>query len=181
MTALITGNVYVVRTTLARAPKHKPEQASKDKIVLCISANDKFFFWFNTSQAHHGIGQLPVQPTQAPGLVHDCFLDLSRLTTFPPAELANAKDCGTASRELLIKVISTLNEGIRTLTQRQINSAVSSLFACIKPICVQLPEDTGELSSERRSYGEIPGGGAAARGRRFESTFAVSPGKYSRR
>ena len=130
---------------------------------------------------YHGVGQLPVQPTQAPGLTHDCFLDLSRLTTFPPAELANAKDCGTASRELLIKVISTLNEGIRTLTQRQINSAVSSLFACIKPICVQLPEDTGELSSERRSYGEIPGGGAAARGRRFESTFAVSPGKYSRR
>ena len=131
MTEFVAGNVYVIRTTLARAPKHTPEQTSKDKIVLCVCAGDKLFFWFNTNQAHHGVGQLSVKREHAPGLTYDCFLDLSRLTTFPPAELANAKDRGPASRELIENAVSALSGGVRTLTGRQISLAISSLSACI--------------------------------------------------
>jgi hypothetical protein len=131
-----------------KSVRHCRAAGIKEKIVLCVCAGDDYgnmlFFWFNTDRARHGIGQLPVQPTQAPGLTHDCFLDLSRVTTFPPAELKNAEDRGTASRELLFEVINALSQGIRTLTQRQTNSVVSSLFACIETVCVQLPEDTGE-------------------------------------
>jgi hypothetical protein len=77
------GHVYVVFTTLTKPPK--------DKIVLCICDEKNLFVWFNTKAQRHGAGQLKCAAGDHTALTRDCYLDLSRVTTFQPHEIANAK------------------------------------------------------------------------------------------
>lgn len=111
MASLEVGHVYVVWTALARS-------GPKNKITLCVSADESLFLWFNTNSAHHGIGQLSCSPSDHQALDHDCYLDLSRLTFFSPGELATARDRGVISNDLCDRVLEMLRHGIETLPPR---------------------------------------------------------------
>jgi hypothetical protein len=87
MASVECGHVCVVFTTLTR-----PQP--KEKIVLCICEQDNLFVWFNTDAQQHGAGQLKCVRDDHPALTHDCYLDLSRVTTFLPREISNAKPRG---------------------------------------------------------------------------------------
>jgi hypothetical protein len=103
------GHVYVVFTTLT-----KPEP--KEKIVLCVCEVNNLFVWFNTEAQRHGCGQLKCTLGDHPAaLTRDCYLDLSRVTTFRPTEIANAKPRGPISDDLKKKVCSVVEAGIPTL------------------------------------------------------------------
>lgn len=77
------GDVLVVYTALSRPPK--------DKIVICVGDNPPLFFWINSDPRYHGIGQMPLSAADHPALTHDCYLDCSRVTTFPAHELRAAQ------------------------------------------------------------------------------------------
>jgi hypothetical protein len=111
MVSVECGHVYVVLTTLT-----KPEP--KEKIVLCICEEEKLFVWFNAEPQRHGAGQLKCAGGDHSALTHDCYLDLSRATTFLPHEIANAKPRGPASDELKKKVCEMVEAGVPTLAPR---------------------------------------------------------------
>jgi hypothetical protein len=102
------GHVYVVRTTLSKPPK--------DKIVLCVCDQQNLFFWFNTKPSPRGVGQLLCEPTDHNALTHQCYLDLSRVTTLLPLEINAAQDRGTITKTFADKAIEALNAGVKTLT-----------------------------------------------------------------
>jgi hypothetical protein len=114
------GHIYVIDTSLA-----KPQ---KEKITLCICAADNLFFWINTKAARHGDGQMPLGKDDHYYLTHDCFLDCSRVTTFPPSELANAKHIGEISKEFASRIVDFLKVNPpRVLSKRYIDLAISKL------------------------------------------------------
>src|SRR5215204_6290761 len=118
---MIVGHVYVVRTTLTRPPKNK--------IVVCVSAEENLFFWFNTEARRHGIGQLLIAAHSHRALSRDCYLDLSRVTTFLPVELQIAEDRGPISQHLAFEIISAIKARIRTLAPRHAALAINNLSA----------------------------------------------------
>lgn len=120
MASLEIGHVYVVKTTLTKPPK--------EKIVICICNVDNLFFWFNTKSQHHGIGQLPCCADDHSALSHDCFLDISRVTTFLPAEIEAAQDRGALSAEFKQKVQTLLSDGIATLAPKFLDLAKRNLL-----------------------------------------------------
>jgi hypothetical protein len=105
------GRVYIIFTTLTRP---KP----KEKIVLCVCENEELFVWFNTHAQPHGVGQLQCTRSDHPALTHDCYLDLSRVTTFRAAEIANAQPRAPIPDELKKKICSMVRAGIPTLAPR---------------------------------------------------------------
>ncbi len=114
------GHIYVIDTVLARPPK--------EKITLCICAKDNLFFWINTKPAYHGDGQFPLTKNDHHYLTHDCFLDCSRATTFPPNELNSAKHIGLISSELAGRIIAFLeNTPPKTLAKRYADLAIANL------------------------------------------------------
>lgn len=114
------GHIYVIDTSLARPPK--------EKITLCICAADGFFFWINTKPAMHGHGQFQLTKADHHYLTHDCYLDCSRATTFPPSELADAKHIGPISSELAGRIVTFLKDDPpKVLPQRYIDLAIGNL------------------------------------------------------
>lgn len=78
------GSVYVLYTALSKPPKNK--------IVLCVGNDPPLFFWINTLPRFHGIGQMQLAGADHSALTHDCYLDCSRVTTFPTHELRDAEE-----------------------------------------------------------------------------------------
>jgi hypothetical protein len=62
---------------------------------------------------------LQCRAKEHPALSHDCFLDLSRLTTFQHREIDTAQTRGPLSNEVRARIIDTLAEGVPTLTPMQ--------------------------------------------------------------
>jgi hypothetical protein len=96
------GGVYVVYTALSRPPK--------DKIVICVGDGPPLFFWINTEPRFHGIGQMPLAATDHSALTRDCFLDCSRVTTFPVYELRAAQQRDPVSTTLADAIADFLDE-----------------------------------------------------------------------
>ena len=114
------GEVYVVFTTLARPPK--------DKITLCVCTAQNLFVWINTLPNRSGIGQFPLGPSDHSALSHDCFLDLSRMTTFSAAELASARGRGPISRALAARILAFVaSDPPKTLPPRQLRILIENL------------------------------------------------------
>jgi hypothetical protein len=117
---VIVGHVYVVHTALARPPK--------DKITICICATDNLFFWVNTKAQKHGIGQITLDAKDHSALAHGCFLDCSRVTTFPEHELGAAKDRGAISADLARHIVGELEKAPpKTLPPRFLRLAIDNL------------------------------------------------------
>lgn len=121
---MIVGHVYVVRTTLSRPPK--------DKITVCICAAEDLFFWVNTLARPHGVGQFALTATDHTALAHNCYLDCSRVTTFPAAELSNAQHRGPISVDLAQRIIQFLTDTPpKTLTPKHLKLAIENLSALL--------------------------------------------------
>lgn len=117
---MILGSVYIVNTALARP--------AKDKITLCICAADNFFFWINTKPQVHGVGQFQLTAADHNALTHDCYLDCSRLTTFPGHELKIAKDRGVISSQLAKAIVEFLaHNPPKTLPPAHVKLAIENL------------------------------------------------------
>jgi hypothetical protein len=97
MPSFDVGAIYRVRTVLVTPPK--------DKIVLYVG--NEFFLWFNTV-AKQQTGQLCVQPGECPEIIHECYLNCSRVTLFPEAERAAARHCGVADIKFLTRVVEEI-------------------------------------------------------------------------
>jgi hypothetical protein len=121
MASVEVGRVYVIHTTLT-----KP--VPKEKIVICICAKDNLFVWFNTAAQRHGVGQLKCAAGDHPALSHDCYLDLSRVTTFRSDEIANAKPRDLISDKLKARICEAVKAGIATLAPR-FTSLISDNFS----------------------------------------------------
>jgi hypothetical protein len=114
------GQLCVVRTTLSRPPK--------DKLTICICANENLFFWINTQPRAHGEGQLALAASDHHALSHDCYLDCSRVTTFPPLELKAAEMRDIISAELAGRVVQFLEQTPpKTLAPRYRKLAIDNL------------------------------------------------------
>ncbi len=115
------GEIFRVHTTLANPPKQK--------IVLYVGrlGGIDLFLWFNTDARRNRPAQMQVAPGQAPGILRECFLDCSRLTTFPNRELADAVPCGRAPRAFLLRVAQEVEARALTLTNAQRKAIAASL------------------------------------------------------
>ncbi len=120
------GQLCVVRTTLSRPPK--------DKLTICICANENLFFWINTEPRAHGEGQLALAASDHPALSRECYLDCSRVTTFPPLELKAAEIRDVISAELAGRIVQFLEDAPpKTLASRYRKLAVENLsILCAK-------------------------------------------------
>lgn len=120
---MIVGRVYVVHTSLTRP-------LPKDKITVCICAAENLFFWINTKPAAHGHGQLPLAASDHSALSHECYLDCSRVTTFPPNEIAAAQERDAISQELAQRIVAFLRDTPpKTLPGRHLQIALENLGA----------------------------------------------------
>lgn len=107
----------------------------KNKITLGICAADNLFFWINTKPNFSNVGQLPLVPDDHPqALTHPCFLDCSRVTTFPLRELQRAHDRGPITKKLAARIVDFLNQAPpRTLAARHLRLATENLEALLGP------------------------------------------------
>jgi hypothetical protein len=116
------GQVCVVKTSLSRPPK--------EKLTLCICADENLFFWLNTDARTHGIGQFALAASDHPALSHDCYLDCSRMTTFPPLELRAAAKRDVISVDLAGRIVAFLQDTPpKTLAPRYLKLAIENLSA----------------------------------------------------
>lgn len=114
------GHIYIIHASIARPPK--------DKIVLCICAQRNLFFWINTNPRTHGVGQFALSEQDHRSLSRDCFLDLSRMTTFLPVDLDAAQPRGPISQQLAEQICSYLEQRPpKTLSAAQVSIAVQAL------------------------------------------------------
>ena len=113
MVSFEVGHVYLIHTALT-----KPEP--KDKLILCICDQANLFLWFNSKPAHHGIGQLPCAKGEHEALWKDCHLDMARVTTFAPHELAIAGPRGPVSETLMSRIRTVANGGVSLLAPRHL-------------------------------------------------------------
>lgn len=125
---MIAGHVYVVHTALTRP-------LPKDKITRCVCAADDLFFWINTAPRSHGIGQLDLSPSDHPrALTRPCFLDCSRVTTFPAHELRAAQARGAISPALAARIVRLLTDAPpKTLAPRHVRAAIAGLSTLLTP------------------------------------------------
>ncbi|MBJ6122693.1 hypothetical protein [Sphingomonas mollis] len=106
--------MFVVYTALS-----KP---SKDKIVVCVGNNPPIFFWVNTDPRFHGIGQMRLSGNDHTALTHDCYLDCSRVTTFPAHELRAARQRDPITTDLadaIVKFLETEQPATLPSAQRE--------------------------------------------------------------
>jgi len=118
------GHVYIVNTILSR-PK-------KDKITLCVCAADNLFMWLNTEPRARGVGQFKLQSDDHTALSHDCYLDCSRVTTFPQSELNNSIERDVISPQLAKRIVSFLEDpstSPKTLHKLHIDLIIKNLGA----------------------------------------------------
>jgi hypothetical protein len=117
---LNVGDVLRVRTVLTNPPKQK--------IVLYVGTAQQLFLWFNTEPRKRP-AQMSVAAHEAPGIVHDCFLDCGRVTVFTEHELANAAHCGRAPLIFLLRVAEEIELRAVTLATGHRNAVALALRA----------------------------------------------------
>jgi hypothetical protein len=116
------GDVFRVHTTLT-----KPQPKTKIVIYVGKHAGVDLFVWFNTDPREKRPAQMSVTAQEAPGITHNCFLDCSRVTTFPARELSGAERQGCASAEFRKRVAQTVEEQATTLTGVQRTAIAAAL------------------------------------------------------
>ena len=116
------GDVFRVHMALT-----KPQPKTKIVIYVGKHAGIDLFVWFNTDPRKKRPAQKSVTAQEAPGITHDCFLDCSRVTTFPARELKGAEHQGCASAEFRKRVAQTVEEQATTLTGMQRKAIARSL------------------------------------------------------
>ena len=99
----------------------------KDKIVVCVEATRPLYVWFNSDAALHGHGQLPCGPADHPALTRTCFLDLARVTTFPPNEVAAALERDLLSDAMKARICAMVRSGIDVLPERHAEAILRGL------------------------------------------------------
>lgn len=118
------GQVYVVKTSLARPPK--------DKITVCVSADADIplFLWINSNPRRDGIGQFPLTAGDHSAPSRDCFLDCARVTTFPKRELEAAVNRGPISPSLANRIVEFLETSRpKTLPAVHLKLVIANLSA----------------------------------------------------
>ncbi len=119
---MIAGRVYVVQTTLTNPPK--------DKLCICVCDQTNLFVWINTDARKHGVGQFPLSASDHSALSHDCHLDLSRLTTFQPEELATARQRDPISADLAKRIARYIETNPpKTLTKKHVDLILAATTA----------------------------------------------------
>ena len=98
-----------------------------DKIALCVCDQQSFLFWFNSSSAFHGHGQLPISSGEHPAITKDCFLDLSGVKGISAAEASAARDRGAISDALKARILAALSNPIATLPDAHRQLALTNL------------------------------------------------------
>jgi hypothetical protein len=109
---LVCGNTYRYQCFWIDPPK--------PKIGLCFCPEKKWFFWFNSEPAFHGIGQLAIQQNEHPkALQKDCYLDLSSVKAASDEELKGCEDRAGMPPELAKKILAALSVDIKLLPEAQ--------------------------------------------------------------
>jgi hypothetical protein len=113
------GRVYIVPTRTL---------APHDKIVICCLLPE-LFFWINSAaNRRHPAAQCPIAVSELPTVLrHDSVIDLSRVTTFPPNELAGAQPREQLPPDVVARIVQHLTAGVPTLTGRQLASIIAAL------------------------------------------------------
>src|SRR5580658_5264638 len=108
----------------------RTSRPAKDKITICICETELLFFWINTEPRSHGIGQFLLQQRDHAALSHDCYLDCSRVTTFPAHELRAAEHRRAISRELASRIVVFITTAPpKTPAPRYLKIAIANLSA----------------------------------------------------
>jgi len=115
------GHVYIVFTALTKPPK--------EKFALCVSQENEWFLWFNTLARPHGRDQMGVMAGCHQLIVHDSFLDLSRVVHHSAIELEAGKEFGCISAELAASIAAFIEHGIELMPQRHIDIVRASMTA----------------------------------------------------
>lgn len=111
------GRVYVVPTRTL---------ANHNKIVICCIEPDRFI-WINTQpNRRRPEAQVQIAENEHTALTHDSYIDLSRITTFPPHELDAAEARDMISPAVAQRIIAGLADVV-TLTPGQIQSISDAL------------------------------------------------------
>ncbi|HEV2628045.1 MAG TPA: hypothetical protein VGV41_05320 [Pseudolabrys sp.] len=98
-----------------------------DKIALCVCDKQSFLFWFNSSAAFHGHGQLAIAAGEHPAITKGCYLDLSGIKGISSSEATAARDRGPISDALKARVLAALANPIATLPEAHRNLALQNL------------------------------------------------------
>jgi hypothetical protein len=104
------GHIYIVDTVLTKPPKAK--------FALCVCVAEGFFVWINTDMRSHGHDQLAIAAGCHDLVVHDSFLDLSRVVKHPSAELEEAREFPCISNELCAQILAAIEAGLTVLPPR---------------------------------------------------------------
>lgn len=100
----------------------------KVKLALCVCSESNWFLLINTLPRFHGVGQMPLAEDDHIALTHECYMDCSKLFSFPVAERAASRDRGVISEEIADKLIEFVEtENIITLTLDQKVKIVNNL------------------------------------------------------
>lgn len=103
----VAGHIYWITFGFINPPH--------EKISLCFCAEQPLFFWVNSLPKRHGVAQLPIERAICPTLNYDSILDLSGAKTGSVRDLATARDAGTMSNEMKLKVLAELETPIQLL------------------------------------------------------------------
>lgn len=116
---LVVGHIYVYPCHWI-VPPH-------DKIGLCLCAERRWFFWFNSKPARHGQGQLAIADGEHAAITKDCHLDLGSVLAASPEEATAAADRGVLSAGLRARIVEALSSPIKVLPEAQRAFALAAL------------------------------------------------------
>ena len=115
----VAGNIYWITFSFIQ-PAH-------EKISLCVCPDRPLFFWINTIQKTHGVGQLLIEQVVCNALNYDSYLDLSGVKTGSATEMATARDAGAMSAAMKALVLAELANPIRLLPEDHRTIALTNL------------------------------------------------------
>lgn len=116
-----TGHIYIVFTALTKPPK--------EKYALCISEPNEWFVWFNTLARSHGRDQFQVASGVHELIVHDSFLDLSRVVFHSAAEIEAGKEFACISKSFRDEIVAFVTAGLEVMPERQSQIVLANLTA----------------------------------------------------
>jgi hypothetical protein len=119
MSLVATKHVYVYLCRWIKNPH--------DKIALCICDQRNFFFWFNSTAAFHGEGQLAIKSGEHAAITKDCFLDLSGVKGISPQEIKTVANRGPISPALSKRIVTALSTPIPPLPDAHRQLAITNL------------------------------------------------------
>ena len=93
---LRVGGVILVNCTLIKPPK--------PKFAICVSPNQKLFFFINSKPRRLADAQVKVQEFELACLAHDSYVDTSKMVTFSVNELASAQDRDLISNTVKLRI-----------------------------------------------------------------------------